>query len=281
MRADLVSAVLAETSLLGRTDRVTTTRNSVTVPADASPAWQGGPLPTREREGELLGQAKLALQARTVRLSKVQVTVPVTNELLEDAVGLDAFLRAVVAPRIDFRVNDYLVNGDGVDKPLGILNSPALITQTKEGAQVAGTIQYANVQKMWARLWSPSKSRAVWLCHSSAEQALQGMTLPAGVLTYPADSPYGFLFSRPLLVSEACQVVGTPGDIILVDPKGILTATREGEVREDLSLHCFFDLDLSAFRFTLRLGAVPWWAAAVTQFRGGATVSSAVVLETR
>lgn len=63
------------------------------------------------------------------------------------------------------------------------------------------------------------------------------------------------------MVSEACQVVGTPGDIILADAKGILAATRPGEVREDLSLHVFFDLDMSAFRFTMRLGAVPWWAA--------------------
>ncbi len=194
---------------------------------------------------------------------------------------MDAYLRAVVAPGIDFRVTDYLVNGDGVDKPLGIMNSPALITQAKEGAQGAGPIQYANFQKMWSRIWGPSKSRAVWLCHSSAEQALQGMTVPAGVLTYPADSPYGFLFGRPLLVSEACQPVGTPGDIILVDPLGILTATREGEVREDLSLHCFFDLDLVSFRFILRLGAVPWWASTVTQKNGLATVSSAVVLGTR
>lgn len=100
-----------------------------------------------------------------------------------------------------------------------------------------------------------------------------------------ADLPGGLalrvLFGRPLLVSEACQVVGTPGDLVLCDPLAILTATRPGEVREDLSLHCWFDLDLSAFRFTMRLGAVPWWASTVVQKNGGATVSTAVVLEAR
>jgi len=113
------------------------------------------------------------------------------------------------------------------------------------------------------------------------EQALQGLTLPAGVLTYPADSPYGFLFGRPMLLTEACQTVGTPGDVILCDPLAILTATRPGEVREDLSLHCMWDLDVALFRFTMRLGALPWWASTVTQLHGSGTVSSAVVLEAR
>ncbi len=280
IRGDVSQVLLGETSLLGRTDLARTRSNSVSIPADAAPAWLNLQ-PTLEPEGALLGQVKLVLQGRTVRLTKLQVSVPTSGELFEDALGLEAYLRQATAARLDFRVTDYLINGDGVMKPLGILNSPALITQAKEAAQAAGTIVYANVMKMWARLWGPAKSRAAWLAHSSAEQALQGMAVPAGVLTYPADSLYGFLFGRPILVTEAAQVVGTPGDILLVDPKGIFAAVREPGVREDISLHCYFDLDLSSFRFTLRVGAEPWWAAAVSQLRGGATVSSAVALEAR
>ncbi len=49
----------------------------------------------------------------------------------------------------------------------------------------------------------------------------------------------------------------------------------------NVSLHVWFDNDLAAFRFVMRVGAVPWWAAAVTQKNGGGTVSSAVALEAR
>jgi HK97 family phage major capsid protein len=282
LRMDVAAAVLAETSLLGRTDRQVVKGTSLVVPADAAPAFATtGPQVTLEPEAAPLGQSKPGLSSRVVKLNKLQVTVPVTNELFEDAAGLSPYLRRVVSERLDFAVTNWLLTGDGALKPLGVLNSAALITQTKEGAQGAGTVQYANLQKMWSRLWGPSKSRAVWIMHSSVEQALQGLTLPPGVLTYPPDSPYGFLFGRPMLLTEAAQVIGTVGDLILLDPKALLTATRDGVVAEDLSMHVWFDLDLSAFRFTMRLGAVPWWAAPVTQLHGGGTVSTMVALEAR
>ena len=168
-------------------------------------------------------------------------------------------------------------------KPLGVLQSPALVTVLKEAAQPVGTVVYANLSKMWARLWSPSKSRAVWVVSPTAEAQMQQMVSPVGspTLVYPPDSPCGYLFGRPVLVTEAAQVAGTPGDVCLIDPLAIMTATREGLVKDDLSLHVWFDLNLAAYRFTMRLAAAPWWAAAITPYRGSATVSSAVVIETR
>jgi hypothetical protein len=134
---------------------------------------------------------------------------------------------------------------------------------------------------MWARICGPAKARAVWLAHSTVEQALQGLSLPPGQFSYTAGEQFPRLFGAPVLVSEACQAIGTPGDIVLCDPLSILTATKPGETRADVSLHCFFDLDLAAFRFALRIGAVNLWAAPVTQKNGGGTVSSAVALEAR
>lgn len=135
LRADVTRAVLSETSLLGRTDRQVTKSNSILIPADAAPAWAtSGTVPTVEPAGAALAQAKLALQGRVLRLNKLQVTLPVSNELFEDASGLAAYLRAVVPARMDFKVNDWLIRGNGVQKPLGFLNAPCKVTQTKEGA---------------------------------------------------------------------------------------------------------------------------------------------------
>lgn len=282
IRAFVTDAVLSETSLLGLTDRVTTQSNSVTIPGDAAPAWINAQ-PTLEPEGNVLAQTKVKLEARTVRLSKVQALLPVSSELFEDAVGLEAYLRQAIPARLDFAITNHLINGDGVGKPLGIMNSPALITQAAEGGQGAGTLQYQNLTKMWSRMWAPSRQRAVWLMHSSVEQALLNSAVappPPGVIFYPAGGP-PTIFGRPVLVSEACQAVGTPGDVLLVDPKAILTATREGVVREDMSLHVWFDLDLAAFRFVVRIGAMPWWASTVTQKNGGVAVSTAVALAAR
>jgi HK97 family phage major capsid protein len=288
IRADVTTALLAETSLLGRTDRQIVASNSITLPVDAGSPWSStGLVPTIEPEGVLLGQSKLKLESRTVRLSKLQTVVPVTNELFEDAVSLSAYLRQAVAARLDFKVTDFLLNGDGVLKPLGTLSAPCKIMVTKEAAQAAGSVLFANVSKMFGRLHSPGKARAVWVIHPDLEPLLQQMVTPSAtsagnpVLTYPADAPYGFMFGRPVLVSEAAQVPGTEGDITLLDPMGLLTATREGIVREDFSIHVWFDLDLSAFRFTLRLGAVPWLSAPAARYRGASTVSTIVTLEAR
>jgi HK97 family phage major capsid protein len=282
IRADVAQVVLGETSLLGRSDRQTVNSNSLVVPADASPAWASGPTQA-DVEGALVTQGKVAIQSRTIRLHALKFLLPVSNELFDDSPGLTAYLKQSVPARLDFRINDWLINGDGVGKPLGLMNAGAKIMQTKEAAQGAATVLAANFSKMWARLWGPSKSRAVWLVHSSVEAALQQVVFPVGSpgLVYPAGEPYGYLYGRPVLISEACAPLGTEGDVILVDPKAILTATRTGEVREDFSMHMYFDLDLSAFRFTLRVGGAPWWAAPVTQYRGAATVSTVVTLEAR
>lgn len=184
IRATVAQVVLGETSLLGRTDRQTINSNSIVVPADASPAWVAGPAGTSQPEGSLLSQGKLALQSRTVRLNKLQVLLPVTNEMFDDSPGLTAYLKQAIPARLDWKVTDWLVNGDGVGKPLGLMLSGAKIMQTKESGQTAGTVVAANFSKMWARLWGPSKSRAVWLTHSTVEAALQQVVFPVGAPGY-------------------------------------------------------------------------------------------------
>lgn len=284
VRSEVAAFLLGETSLLGRTDRQTARSNSIAIPADASPAWATtGPAGSLATEGSALAQFKLALQSRTLRLTKLQALCPVSNELFEDATALASYLRTAVATRLGFKVTDYLLNGDGVGKPLGLLNAPCKIMQTKESGQTAGTVVYANVQKMWSRLYAPSKARAVWVVHSDVEAQLQALIGPVGslALVYPPDSPYGFLFGRPVLVTEAAQALGTEGDVTLVDPLSILTVTREATVREDFSIHVWFDLDLSAFQFSIRLAATSWLGAPLARYRGGSTVSTVVTLENR
>ncbi|BDG04994.1 phage major capsid protein [Anaeromyxobacter oryzae] len=290
VRRAVVDVVLGETSLLALTDRNPTKSNSVLLPADAAPSWYTtGPQPAMDPEAAALKQSKFALEGRTVRLEKVDILVPVSDELVEDGgAALDAYLKQAVIDRLAFRVNDLLINGAGTSgQPQGILNSPALVVQTKESGQAAGTVAYGNVSKMWSRLYAPARTRAVWLCHSDVEQQLQNATTPQGtpvIVYWPEDNGVGRIFGRPVLVTEAAQPLGSQGDLMLVDPMGIYTATREGEddgLREDFSMHVWFDYQVSAFRFTMRLGAQSWWAQPVTRYRGGSTVSTHLTLEPR
>ncbi len=259
----------------------------VYVPEDASPSWLG-PTPSITAEGAAIPQVKMALKGRTLQLHKLAVLLPVSDEILEDGgPALKSYLTNAVSERLLFSATNLLLNGDGVGNPLGILKSGALIVQEKETSQTADTINFPNVRKMWRRLYGPCRSRAVWLANPDAEEQLQGMTTPGGspVLVYPPDSPCGYLLGRPLLVSEACAALGEIGDLILADPKSIFSAVHEtgdsNGIKQDLSLHVWFDQGIGAFRFTLRLAASPWWAAPITRRTGGSTASTFVALEAR
>jgi hypothetical protein len=50
-------------------------------------------------------------------------------------------------------------------------------------------------------------------------------------------------------------------------------------MKSDVSIHLWFDQDMVAFRFTMRVAGQPWWAAAISQRDGSNTQSPFVVLE--
>jgi len=67
--------------------------------------------------------------------------VLVTNDLLEDADGLDAYQWQAVGARLDFRVTDWLVNGHGVDQPLGGLNSPLATASASPSSAITTSVR--------------------------------------------------------------------------------------------------------------------------------------------
>ena len=292
-RTTIMEKVQGEDSLLGRTDQQTTISNSVTYPVDETTPWQtsGGLQVYWEGEASSFTQSKLQLKSVTVRANKIAALVPVTDELLEDAPSLNAYMSKKVPDKLNYKINDALINGDGVGKPLGILNSPALITQAAEGSQTAGTINTTNVVKMWSRMYAPLRRNAVWLINQDAEAQIYLMTIPASAgVSAPAylpngaglvGAPNGTLMGRPIVYSEAAQPLGTPGDITLVDWTQYMTLMKAGGVRADTSIHLWFDQGVVAFRFTMRIGGVPWWSSSITRAKSSNALSFAVALASR
>lgn len=290
-RREIMQKVVAEDSLLARTDQQTSGSNQVTVPVDETTAWQstGGVQAYWEGENSQFTQSKPALDNVTVRLNKVTALVPVTSELLEDAPMMSSYLRRKVPEKIDFKVNDALINGTGAGQPKGILQSDALVSVAKESGQAADTIQYLNIVNMWGRLYAPCRSRAIWLVHQDLEAKLPTMEFPSTAGTFPtflpagglSQSPFATLMGRPIVPTQACPVLGDKGDIILADMTQYLSIMKVGGVRQDVSMHLWFDYDTLAFRFILRVGGQAWWKAAIDQKNGTNTLSCFVTLDER
>jgi len=276
-RTQIMEKVMGEASLLGRCDLIDTAGNSVTIPTDETTPWQttGGILAYWEGEGQQISQSKPNLQDTTIRLNKLAALVPVTTELLEDAAALASYIGRKAPEKIDFKVNLAIIQGTGVGQPLGILHSPALIAVAEESAQTTHTVNFANITKMWSRLWGPARQNAIWLINQDVEQQLNALGFPstgATTLQFPvyippgglSGAPYATLMGKPVLVTQACNALGLQGDIILTDLQAYLAAQKVGGLRAETSIHLWFDYDQVAFRFILRLAGQPWWSTVIT-----------------
>ena len=211
-----------------------------------------------------------------------------TDELLQDAVGLQGDVMDSFSKEINFACEDAVINGLGAGTPLGILAAGATVSVAKETGQAAATIVSQNLWKMWARMWAPSRANAVWLVDQSCEPQLMQLNLSVGTGGMPvflppggmSVSPYSTLLGRPVIPVEYCAVLGTVGDIILID-LGEYRWIDKGGIQAAASIHVQFLTDETAFRFVYRCNGAPFWNSALTPKSGGDTLSPYITLATR
>lgn len=203
-----------------------------------------------------------------------------TDELASDAVALAAWLERTFGLEAAFEIEDAIINGTGAGRPLGVLNSGALITVDKESGQVASTVQAANFTNMMQRLWGPSRRSAVWLTNTDVMAQAEGLSLSNGapLVTYDAEGNPRIL-GRPALLTEYSAALGTAGDVILADFSQYLV----GEIAPQFlsSIHLRFIYDERVFRLRYRVDGAPAWSSPVTPKNSSTTQSPFVALAER
>lgn len=254
--------------------------------ADGS-RW-GGVRAYWEGEADTATATKPKFRQMSWNLKKLLAFCYTTDELLEDTTALGAILSQAFAEEMAFKLDDAIINGDGAGKPMGVMSSPCLVSQTKETGQAASTIVTENIFKMWSRMWPRSRANAVWFINQDIEPQLHTMTLAVGTGGIPvylpagglSASPYSQLFGRPVIPIEMCQTLGTTGDIILADMSQYLLIDKGG-LKQDYSIHVRFLYGEGTYRFMYRADGQSLWMSAKTPFKGSATTSPFVVLATR
>ena len=299
-RAEITQLVFGEDSLIGRTDFTPSLSPLMTVPTDEDTAWgtSGGVRVYRRGEAAAMTQSKPSLKDFTTRMDPLYALVPVTDELLRDAPMLARWLTRKAAEKIDFKINDELINGTGSGgQMLGIMKAPCLVTVSKEGSQAADTIVANNLLKMYSRMPDRVRRRAVWLINQDIEPQLlavnvefkssAGAGIAAGVAGLVGegglrfDPTNGTLMGKPIIATEACSTIGDLGDIILAYLPGYFAMYEAGGLREDMSMHLWFDQGMTAFRWAFRIGGQPWLSAPIARKNGSNTLSHFVTLEAR
>lgn len=264
------------------------TINGVDETSRANGSRWGGVQVFWEGEADAATATKPKFRRLEFKLRKMIGLCYATDELLADASALESVIRQAFTEEFAFKVDDAIIRGSGGGQPLGILSSPSLVTVSKESGQAAATIVMNNITKMWSRMYSRSRNKAVWFYNQDIEPQLLSLSLTVGNNSYPVFLPptglsgnqYYTLYNRLAIPIEHCSTLGTVGDLILMDPSqyGMID---KGGIQSASSIHVKFLTDESTFRFILRTDGRPLWSSALTPYQGAATKSPFVVLETR
>lgn len=285
--SEIAALALEEQSLLSLADAMPVSGNSMSFPRDESTPWGStGVIATWDGEGDTANQRKPVLGLDTLRLKKLRVLVPASDELLADSVAMTAHLVRKMGEAVLWKTNDAIINGTGAGQPLGILNAGSLVAQAKEGSQAADTIVAANIAKMYGRCIQGAGSNLVWIMNPDAFQQIVQLSVNAGVNWMGPNAslqgaPNGTLMGRPIVLSDACDTVGDQGDIILANMAGYRAITKAGGEEFSESMHLWFDQDVTAFKLVFRMDGQPALSAAVTPPNSSITRSHFVALAAR
>lgn len=208
-------------------------------------------------EGASDTQTEPEFRQITLASHEATTSVPVTNKLLDNnAVGLEMVIMRLFSQMVSYTEDYAYIRGDGVGKPLGILNAPATMTSNVD----ATGITVANVSDMYVKLMEECIDTAIWLVHP---------LLYADVLSLNADSDSAITFLPDLNGRITPMLLGIPvvrskllpgnyasGGLTLVDfNKYIIGDDLNMEVA--LSEHAEFRKRKTLYRCTIRTDGQP------------------------
>lgn len=287
---EIFTLSLEEDALLPMTDGTPIGGNSMVFPKDETTPWgTDGVRAYWQAEATQANATKPKLGVSAQRLHKLMALVPVTDELLDDATALAAYLPGLTARSIRWKTDESILFGTGAGQPLGLFQSKAVIVQAKETGQATNTLLPANISNMVSRLLTGSYRRAVWLINPDVLPALDNMTLGNYPIYMPvgggsssmAASPYGMLKGRPVILTEHASAFSAQSDVSLIDLSYYRSITSRAGVQTATSMHLYFDADATAFRTTFRVDGAPKLENPVTPPKSNKTRSPFVTLAAR
>ncbi len=222
-------------------------------------------------EAEQVPDSRVRIAENELKLEEIVGVSYATRRALRNAVALQALMLEEFPAEFAFKLDDAMYRGNGAGKPLGMLNSPALVEVPIEDGQEPGSIYSQNISKIWARV--PARLRLVgnWYINQELEPDLDEMALDIGTGGVPvylppggfSDAPFGRLKGRPVIPIEQASGRGVKGDIMFAVPKQYRTIDQGG-IETLTSMHVRFLTREQTFQFVAMVNGQPKWRKALT-----------------
>ncbi len=224
-------------------------------------AFAGGVVMTWSSEGATGGETQPTFALIEYNLNKLKAFTEVPNELIFDSSqSIDALLTRLFGVAIAGMEDYSFLRGDGVGKPLGILNADAAIAVNPDTNNV---FAFADAAEMLSRFHPVAGGNPVWIMHRSTIPDLAAFEVSSGSGgVWMANLSEGIpqsLFGYPILYSEHLPQANNSGHVLLADlgAYAIFEPANAG-MSIAFSEHAAFTSDKGTWRVVKRLDGQPW-----------------------
>jgi HK97 family phage major capsid protein len=238
-------------------------------------------------EAAAVTASKPVLAEKELKLEKLMGIAYATYELDSDSGFVSQLYSRAFSLGIQRELEASIIAGTGIGKPIGILTSAGRVSVAAEAGQVASTVIWENISKMYNRARNKDQiAKYVWLVNPDVAEQLDFLSFPIGTGGVPVYLPaaqagsVSTLKGRPVIETDHCSALGAEGDIMFADLSDYMLITKGG-VKADTSIHLQFLAAENAFRFIFRANGMPKRNKTLTIKNSNNARSSIVTLAAR
>jgi len=214
-------------------------------------------------EGELIPKSTIKFVPKQMKLNKLAVRIPTTNELLMDVPALVGYVNEVGGEALRYTIDRAIIYGNSAYSMGGVVGSDddatiyvAELSSKMETSQAMASSYYGGQD-------------GIWVLSQDVFNTIVTEFTDNDALSFEGGDKY--LYGYPIYVL-ACANRNT---MLLGDFSQYQVVQKE--LRKDISEHVLFDTDESVIRLVARLQGTPIWNTTMTLANSAALSASAPV----